>query len=154
MDIYYRKLEIIEDCYNKLKEIRRDNPDIKTYKLSWKDKDSAERNLQKIIEAIIDIGKIIISEKGLREPGNNREVFLILNENGLFPSEYMPLIDKMIGMRNVIVHSYDRIDDTIVFGIIKKNLSNIKKLQEFFKKICISKISINEFRKGRTSRNN
>jgi len=57
-----------------------------------------------------------IYSRKLREPGNNREVFLILEEKGLFPSRHMSLIDKMVGMRNIIVHGYDRIDDAIVYG--------------------------------------
>jgi uncharacterized protein YutE (UPF0331/DUF86 family) len=94
MDIYIRKLDLIEDSLKKLSEIRRENPTLKKYRNSWKDKDSAERNLQKIIEAIIDLGKILIAEKRLKEPGNNREVFEILEEEGLFSSEFIPLIDN------------------------------------------------------------
>jgi len=133
MDIYARKLELIEDSLKKLSEIKNDNPTLKKYRISWKDRDSAERNLHKIIEAIIDVGKMIIAEKKFREPANNREVFQILEEKGIFPQEFIPLLDKMIGMRNVIVHAYDRIDDSIVFGVLKKNLADIRKLSGILK---------------------
>lgn len=139
MEVYTRKFEVIEDCLKKLSEIKRDNPKLDQYRNSWKDKDSAERNIQKIIEAIIDIGKILISEKKLKEPSSNREVFQILAEKKIFPSEYLPLIDKLIGMRNIIVHSYNRIDDTIVYGVLKKNLPEIKKLNSILKRACLSK---------------
>ncbi|HWR59907.1 MAG TPA: DUF86 domain-containing protein [Thermodesulfovibrionales bacterium] len=135
MEIYFRKLELIHECIGRLAEIKKENPTLGKYRKSWKDRDSAERNLQKIIESIIDIGKMIVAERKLREPGNNREVFLVLEDNGLFPSGYMPLIEKMIGMRNILVHSYDRIDDAIVYGVIKNNLAEVKKLSGHFKKI-------------------
>ncbi len=134
MEIYTRKFELIEDCLKKLSEIKKENPTLERFRKSWKDRDSAERNLQKIIEAIIDIGKMLISDKKLREPGNNREVFILLEEAGLFPPEYMPLIDKMIGMRNILVHSYDRIDDAIVYEALKKNIGDIRKILIYFKK--------------------
>jgi len=137
MDIYIRKLDLIEDSLKKLSEIRMENPTLEKYRNSWKNKDSAERNLQKIIEAIIELGKILIAEKRLKEPGNNREVFEILEEEGLFSSEFIPLIDKMIGMRNIIVHSYNRIDDSIVYGVIKKNLKDIRKLSAALKETCL-----------------
>ena len=137
MEIYFRKLELIKECTGRLLEIKKENPNFERYGTSWKDKDSTERNLQKIIEAIIDIGKMIIAEKQLREPGNNREVFLILEDNGLFLSEYMQLIDRMIGMRNIIVHSYDRIDDAVVYDVLKKNLNDIKKLSSYLEKLII-----------------
>ncbi len=134
METFYRKLELIEESLKRLSEISKTNTSLEKFRKSWRDKDSTERNLQKIIEAIIDIGKMLVSRKKLREPGNNREVFLILEEQGLFPSKYMTLIDKMIGMRNIIVHSYDRIDDAVVYGVLKKNIADIKKLVLFFKK--------------------
>jgi uncharacterized protein YutE (UPF0331/DUF86 family) len=137
MELYSRKFELIDECVERLSDIRRDNPSLKKYRSSWKDKDASERNLQKIMEAIIDIGKMVISEKKLREPGNNREVFLILEENKLFPSEFIPLIDRMIGMRNIIVHSYDRIDDEIVYRVLKKNLNDIKRLSIWLKKTIL-----------------
>ncbi len=137
MAIYHRKLELIDDCIKKLSEIRKETPSLERYRNAWKDKDSAERNLHKIIEAIIDIGKMLIADRKLREPGNNREVFLILEEKGLFPSEFISLIDKMIGMRNIIVHCYDRIDDAIVYGVLKKNLGDIRRLTDHLKKVCV-----------------
>jgi len=141
MDIYARKFELLEDSLGKLSEIKKENPTLSKYRISWKDKDSVERNLHKIIEAIVDIGKMLIAEKKFREPANNREVFQILEENEIFPLEFMPLLDKMIGMRNVIVHGYDRVDDSIVFGVLKKNLADIKKLIAMLKKICFAKKS-------------
>ena len=51
----------------------------------------------------------------------------------------MSLIDKMIGMRNIIVHSYDRIDDAIVYGVLKKSLDDIKRLSSHLKKSVLSK---------------
>lgn len=138
MEIYTRKFEVIEDCLKKLSNIKRENPNLDQYRNSWKDKDSAERNIQKIVEAIIDLGKILIAEKKLKEPSSNREVFQILEEKGIFPSEFIPLVDKMIGMRNVIVHSYNRMNDSIVYGVLKKNLSDIRKLNSILKKVCLS----------------
>jgi uncharacterized protein YutE (UPF0331/DUF86 family) len=140
MEIYTRKFELIEDSLKKLSDIKRENPTLDQYRGSWKDKDSAERNLQKIVEAMIDLGKILIAEKKLKEPSSNREVFQILEEKGIFPSEFLPLVDKMIGMRNIIVHSYNRIDDSIVYGVLKKNLSVIRRLNSILKKACLSKI--------------
>jgi uncharacterized protein YutE (UPF0331/DUF86 family) len=139
MDIYTRKFDLIEDSLKKLYYIRKENPTLNQFGTSWKDKDSAERNIQKIVEAVIDIGKMLIAEKRLREPASNREVFEILEENRIFPLEFMPLIDKMIGMRNIIVHGYNRIDESIVFGVPKKNLADIKKLNAILKKICLTK---------------
>jgi uncharacterized protein YutE (UPF0331/DUF86 family) len=140
MGNYNQKLELIEECLKRLLEIKKDNQSLSQYRSSWKDKDAAERNLQKIMEAIIDTGKMLISEKQLREPATYKEVFLILNDNGFLPGELLPLIHKMIGMRNILVHSYDRIDDAIVYSVLQRNLSDIRVIAELLKKASMGSI--------------
>lgn len=135
MDLYTRKLEVISDSLEKLTEIKNESKTFLIYRRTWKNKDIVERNIQKIVEALIDIGKILIAEKKLREPTNNKDVFNVLIETGNFPIEYLELIEKMIGMRNIIVHSYDRIDDEIMYGVLKKNLRDIKKIKVYFEGI-------------------
>lgn len=90
-------------------------------------KDIIERNLQVAIEAAIDIGKIIISEECYREPADNKGVFVVLAENGIIDSNLLKKLIPMAGTRNVLVHGYDKIDDTIIFGIIKKHLKDFDK---------------------------
>lgn len=144
VNMFYRKFEVIDDCVKRLEQIKGDNPSFEAYRKSWKDRDAAERNIQKIIEAIIDIGKIIINSKNLRVPSNNKEVFEILEENDLFPSTFMYVINSMIGMRNIIVHSYDRVDDEVVYGVIRRNIGDIENIADFFKKLftCNEKLDL------------
>jgi uncharacterized protein YutE (UPF0331/DUF86 family) len=130
---YFSKIETVENSLKKLYEIRKKVPDYEKYIKSWIYKDAAERNLHRAIEAIIDIGKIFISDKKLKIPESNREVFILLAENDLFPAEYLDLIFKMIGVRNIIVHSYDKIDDSVLYGILKKNLNDFKKILQILK---------------------
>lgn len=77
MEIYTRKLDLIEDSLKKLSEIKRENPSLDKYRISWKDKDSAERNVQKIVESMVDLGKMLIAEKKLKEPSSNIGKFFI-----------------------------------------------------------------------------
>jgi len=130
---YFSKIETVQNSLKKLYEIRKKVPDYEKYIKSWIYKDAAERNLHRAIEAIIDIGKMFISDKKLKIPESNREVFILLAENDLFPAEYLDLIFKMIGVRNIIVHSYDKIDDSVLYGILKKNLNDFKKILQILK---------------------
>jgi len=130
---YFSKIETVQNSLKKLYEIRKKVPDYEKYIKSWIYKDAAERNLHRAIEAIIDIGKMLISDKKLKIPESNREVFILLAENDLFPAEYLDLIFKMIGVRNIIVHSYDKIDDSVLYGILKKKLDDFKKILQILK---------------------
>jgi uncharacterized protein YutE (UPF0331/DUF86 family) len=103
-------------------------------------KDIVERNLQVAIEACIDIGKIIISYMNLREPADNKGVFRVLAENGIISQESLDFLMPMAGTRNVLVHGYDKIDETIIFGILKKHLEDFYRYLAEIKRNYLEKI--------------
>jgi len=57
---YFSKIETVQNSLKKLYEIRKKVPDYEKYIKSWIYKDAAERNLHRAIEAIIDIGKMLM----------------------------------------------------------------------------------------------
>ncbi len=85
-----------------------------------------ERTLHITIEACIDIAQHIISDQGFREPTSYRDVFLVLAENGIIPPSDLVKFENMASFRNLIVHYYERVDDSVVFSIFKNNLSDIE----------------------------
>ena len=87
-------------------------------------KDAVERNIEVAVQACIDIARIIIKRKGLREPEDNKGVFVVLAENGIIGEASLKFLVPMAGTRNILVHGYDKIDDAIIFGVLKKHLSD------------------------------
>ncbi|MDO8445061.1 MAG: DUF86 domain-containing protein [Deltaproteobacteria bacterium] len=85
-----------------------------------------ERTLHIAIEACLDIGNHIISDEGFREPEDNRDVFKVLGENGIITESLQRRLQDMASFRNLIVHSYAKIDNEVVFGILKKRLGDIE----------------------------
>ena len=85
-----------------------------------------ERLLQITIEAMIDIGQHIISDEGFREPQSYRDVFKVLAENEILPEDKLPKYENIASLRNILVHHYGKIDDSIVYGIFSNNLKDIE----------------------------
>jgi uncharacterized protein YutE (UPF0331/DUF86 family) len=85
-----------------------------------------ERTLHIAIEACLDIGNHIISDEGLREPEDNRDIFKVLGENGIITENLQKRLQDMASFRNLIVHSYAKVDNEIVYGILKKRLGDIE----------------------------
>jgi len=83
-----------------------------------------ERTLHIIIEAYIYIAQRIISDEGLREPASDRDTFAVLAENGILCREDLEKFENIAAFRNLLVHYYERVDDEVVFGFFKKNLSD------------------------------
>jgi len=83
-----------------------------------------ERTLHITIEACIDVAQHIISDEGLREPMSYRDTFVVLAEHGILHADDLPRFENIASFRNLIVHYYERIDDAVVFGVFKENLSD------------------------------
>lgn len=79
-----------------------------------------ERTLHVAIEAVIDATQHIISDQGFRGPTSYRDAFLVLTENSVISHELLLCLESMASLRNLLVHYYERVDNEILFGIIKK----------------------------------
>jgi uncharacterized protein YutE (UPF0331/DUF86 family) len=63
---------------------------------------------------------------GLREPADNKDLFVILFENSIiFESTHRAMM-KMAKFRNIIVYDYARIEPEIVIDILKKDIEDFK----------------------------
>jgi len=89
---------------------------------------TAERNLQLVIEALIDIGNHIISDCGYPKPETYAEVFHVLRDKEVLQEDLFNEIDGMTSFRNLLVHDYLRIDRKQVYQLLKTRLSALKKL--------------------------
>ena len=83
-----------------------------------------ERTLHISIEACIDSAQHIISDEQMREPTSYRDTFLVLAENKILKPDDLPRFENIASFRNLLVHYYERVDDAIVYGIFKNNLSD------------------------------
>lgn len=131
-DIILNKIEIIERCLERIKEVYDDNPNnLKNFTLQ----DSMVLNLQRGIEAAIDIAMNIVSENKLGIPQSSRDAFELLQENGLISEELMHNMNNMIGFRNIAVHNYQKLDIEILQNIIEIHLSDFNEFIEVIIKI-------------------
>jgi uncharacterized protein YutE (UPF0331/DUF86 family) len=96
-----------------------------------KTKDACERCFEKIVEALADLGFLVIKEKSLREPKDDIDSFVVLAENGLISVELSEKLKDAKGMRNIIAHEYGKVDDAQVFEAVKNELGkDVRKFLE------------------------
>ncbi len=121
-----RKMALVIDRIQRLKGLSQKIHSFEEYQKSADVKDIAERNLQIAIEACLDIGKIIISEKVLRDPSDNKDLFIVLAEAAIISPQSLEFLKPMAGTRNILVHGYDKVDDEVVYGVLKRHLSDFE----------------------------
>jgi len=119
-----KKMMMVETRVLKLKRMSKNINSFEEYLSSQDNIDIAERNIHVAIEACMDIGKIIIANKNLKEPVDNKGIFAILAEAGIINKKSLGFLMPMAGTRNILVHGYDRVDSALIYGIIKKHLQD------------------------------
>jgi uncharacterized protein YutE (UPF0331/DUF86 family) len=87
---------------------------------------AAERELQVAIESCLDIGHHVISRRGLRRPGDYRDVFTVLREAGIIDAELARRLESMAGFRNRLVHGYLDVDPERVYDMARTELNDIE----------------------------
>lgn len=95
------------------------------YESNYFIKRTGERLIQLIIENMVDVNSIIISQKNFPPPKDYYSSFERLGTIDILPSDFAVSLAPCTGMRNRLVHEYDQIDDRIVFNSIGKLLEMV-----------------------------
>ncbi|MFB3926894.1 MAG: DUF86 domain-containing protein [Syntrophales bacterium] len=121
-NLILRKISELEEYSGQIREFS--DISVEQYALDWKVQRIVERTLQMMIELCVDIANHIISDKNLRVPVTYADTFRVLFENDLIDKPLYETMDKMAKFRNIVVHDYDKIDQTIVVSILRKHLDS------------------------------
>jgi uncharacterized protein YutE (UPF0331/DUF86 family) len=86
--------------------------------------ESAKHLLQVSVECCLDLAHHIIADAGMRTPADYYDSFVVLNETGILPDEFMPTLRRMVSFRNRVVHLYWDVDESVVYDILHNHLSD------------------------------
>jgi uncharacterized protein YutE (UPF0331/DUF86 family) len=123
-----RRLEVIRENLERLAEIPQDS--FESFSADFRNLDSTLHRLQTSIQALLDLGSLLVSRLGLPVPRTSAEVLSHLEEAGHLPEGSAVRFRPIIGFRNRVVHLYDRIDERIVYRILTEERADIAELLE------------------------
>jgi len=127
-----RILSKIDELNLYLDELENIKPlDFKEYTSSIEKKRACERLLQILIETIIDIGNVLVSNLRLGVPSDEDDLFEKLKRKKIISPKMEKALKTMKGFRNILVHKYGKVDDELVF----ENLEKLNDFSEFITEI-------------------
>ncbi|OGG45443.1 hypothetical protein A2673_00375 [Candidatus Kaiserbacteria bacterium RIFCSPHIGHO2_01_FULL_50_13] len=85
------------------------------------------------IEALFDIGQIILASRGLHAT-SERDIGALLAREKVIPDDLASRLTSMYGFRNRLVHAYGTLDDAKVAEFLAKNLDDMATLLSVAKK--------------------
>ena len=77
--------------------------------------DAAERNLQVVVEAMIDVGAFLVSSMRWETPKSYGDVGGILARRGVLSTQGATFFERAVKLRNIIVHNYVYIEPERLF---------------------------------------
>lgn len=107
---YIEKLRIYLSQLDEFRNISEDE-----FVNDWKIYDLIDRKLHLIIELMLNISEIIISEYGFKKPDYYAEIPEILYNNKKISSELKEQLIDLARFRNVLVHDYLYLDHHIIY---------------------------------------
>ena len=116
IDIIRTKIAIILDNLKALEPINEMSRD--EYLRDLYKRKATERLLQELIEAAIDINTHIVVGSGYAPPDDYYQSFKRAGELGFLSLDLAEKLAPSAGLRNRLVHEYDRIDHSIILKAV------------------------------------
>lgn len=133
-DITLNKLATITRCLQRIRDEYSNEADFKS---NFTKQDSVILNLQRACEACIDICNHIIRQKRLGIPQSSRNSFELVAQASVISDDLADRLKRMVGLRNIAVHDYQKLNLNLVISVITKHLIDF----ETFSKIISQTIT-------------
>jgi uncharacterized protein YutE (UPF0331/DUF86 family) len=79
------------------------------------------------VEACVDVAQHICASEGWGPPRDNGDAMAVLGRHDVLPPDLAVQMRRAVGFRNVLVHEYTEVDDTIVIS----RLTDLTDLESF-----------------------
>jgi len=122
-DAVLSKMSIVRRCLETIKRVTDFNPEKLDDVFA---QDIFILNVQRSVQACIDMANIILSLNSWKLPATYKESFLILHENKVVPEDMAKIMGKMCGFRNIAVHDYQQITSPIMKTILTHHLKDFE----------------------------
>ena len=122
-DVVLAKLGAIDRCLARIRDVTRGEP---TRVRDIDIQDIVVLNLQRAIQAAIDLAAHLISQKQWGLPDSLKAHFAILQREKVIDPTLGRRLEAMVGFRNIAVHDYEVIDVTVLERIVAERLPDLE----------------------------
>lgn len=90
------------------------------------------------VQVVLDLSNHLVAAMDVESPRDYRGAILALARLGILPTEFAERISGMAGLRNVIVHEYAAVDQSVVSNVLNQRLGDFaefgRHVREFVKR--------------------
>ena len=130
-DVVIAKVASIQRCLGRIRDVTGLDP------ASLDDIDIQDifiLNLQRAIQACLDLAAHVVASEGLGVPETMRGNFVLLKNKNLLSPEIASKMERMTGFRNIAILDYQALNPEILKSILSNNLKDI---EEFYTQLLM-----------------
>lgn len=120
-DIVLAKSASIQKCLRRIKDVTQMQPATLE---EQNVQDIFVLNLQRAVQASIDLATHVVSSEGLGLADSVKGNFELLEKAGIIDRGLSGRMQSMVGFRNIAVHDYQELDLNILKAILQKSLKD------------------------------
>ena len=130
-DVVLAKVATVQKCLRRIRE----TTGLEPQSLDDIDKeDIFVLNLQRAVQAVIDLATHIVASEGLGLSDTVKGNFKLLEDAAIISQELARKMESMVGFRNIAMHDYKAIDKGILKSIL---VNNLKDLEDFYTTVLL-----------------
>lgn len=131
------KMDDLEQCTRELEEYLPEGVD--DYLESGIRRRACERTFQLACENLLDICNMIISDDGLGMPHDSKDAIRKLSQHNVISKSLASRLEELTGFRNLLVHQYGRVDDSLAYGCLYDESGDFYEFLEEIERFITSK---------------
>ena len=123
-EVIIRKLDTVSRCLSRV--IEHTPASLEILLEDYTRQDVIVLNLERAVQACVDIGLHFFSKRSEPVPDSMGEVFVQLGRIGIIDETTAVALKGAVGFRNVAVHAYTDIDYAVLFSICTRHLDDFR----------------------------
>lgn len=119
-----KKMDMLSESIDQMEKLLVAN--IEEFKKNDTTLAALERYFQKTVDTMIDINTHVIKEGDFGTVDDLQSTFKMLGDFGVLEKHFANKISPIVGVRNMLVHRYEKLDRDIFLNNLKRNFSDFK----------------------------
>ncbi|GAB7388814.1 DUF86 domain-containing protein [Bacillaceae bacterium] len=95
---------------------------------------AAERAVHVSIEAVVDVGNLLIDGFIMRDPGSYVDIIDILQDERVIPDDVAADLREWVAFRRPLIQGYKRVDANALLALIRTSLTGLKLFPGYVRK--------------------
>lgn len=122
-DLVLAKIATLDRCLTRIRDAREARAGLSPLDVQ----DITVLNLQRAVQAMIDLAAHVVASEGLGTPDSLGASFTLLEQASWIDAGLADSMRRMTGFRNVAVHEYRRLDPAILEAIVRDRLGDLRR---------------------------